>query len=201
LLVSLGNDNENLCCTCDEVKDLNINLKPISLLSPINLFQKELPTSYNFDFGFSKNSDEVDERYIENYYDDQDEDDEECDPSHKRYASFSSNEWKVDHKFVVTTQEYSASRSNSYLSGDCLVNDRDDFHSDEYDDKVSIFDAPTVDDDSFGPKLKIWGTLPFGTLNDSSPDVLSASARQSQRVSKDQVKLVRILGSKTSSSI
>ncbi|KAF3932324.1 hypothetical protein ABW19_dt0209137 [Dactylella cylindrospora] len=198
LLASLGNQDKSQGCNCDEGPDPDYDLKPISPLSPIDLFpRKELPTSYNFDFGFKENSDGFEKKYIEGYYDYDEADDDESDPSHKRYASFSSDQWKVDHKVVVTTQTVSSSRSNSCASSDCLGTGFDG----QDDDKVPILDHTNLDNESFGPRLRIWGKLPFETVNQSSPDLLSAYTRQSQRVSKDQVKVVRILGSRSSNLI
>ncbi|KAK6515578.1 hypothetical protein TWF506_007908 [Arthrobotrys conoides] len=139
--------------------------------------------------------------------------------------------WKADHNVVVTTQEVPGSRSNSYASrsrsyasSHCLrsayeadIRDRDtdaDTFVDHYvDDAASTlvsthlpdiqsFEFPsTLGSESFGPKLLIRERLPFETLNQSSPDLRSACARTSQRVSKDQVKVIRIRGSRSTNWI
>ncbi|KAF3930434.1 hypothetical protein ABW20_dc0103365 [Dactylellina cionopaga] len=200
LLASLGNTDTTLCCSCDSARQIP-DLKP---LSPLTLSSKrELPTSYNFDFGFNHASKGYHESCdcIEDYYDEYD-DEQDCEaPSHKRFASFSSDKWKVENKVVVTAQEVvSCSRSNSYASSECL---KSTFEADNNEDGEPFLDdsASTLGSESFGPKLRIWGKLPFETLNQSSPDLLSASARKSQRVSKDQVKVVRIRGSKSTNWI
>ncbi|EWC48460.1 hypothetical protein DRE_02229 [Drechslerella stenobrocha 248] len=182
--------------------------------------RKQLPTAYNFSFDFKHPSKADDCVCIEPYYDEYDngedaEDDEPIGPSHKKCESFSSRTWKVDHKVVVTAKEVppcsgsnsrSGSRSNSFASSEYIrskLQSAAALLSRHHDSDHFIEDdaASTLGSEVSLPKSRGWGKYGFEALNQSSPDLLSASARKSQRVSKDQVKVVRIRGSKSTNWI
>ncbi|EPS44894.1 hypothetical protein H072_1114 [Dactylellina haptotyla CBS 200.50] len=210
LLASLGNKDTSLCCSCDggdQILDLKMDFKPLSpIASDATLTtpsKRDLPTAYNFPFGFSHTNKGYGEDCacpFDTYYGEDDDHDHDSECAHKRYASFSSSTWKVEEKVAITAQEVvSCSRSNSYASSDCLRSRYDGMSSDI---EPFIDDAAcTLRHESIGSKLRNRRRLPFEAFNQSSPDLLSASARKSQRVSKDQVKVIRIRGSRSTNWI
>ncbi|KAK6335483.1 hypothetical protein TWF696_002257 [Orbilia brochopaga] len=205
----------------EEERDVDITL-PVQQ-QPL---RRELPTAYNFDFNFVHRSRDACvclDPYIDE--DDEEDDEEPIQPTHKRCESFHSRTWTVDHKVVVTAKEVPAcpgssprvdvaSRSDSFAS---LRNglrsaaamlgrnpEPEPFVEQEVDDDEDDDDgaapAPTVKQGIYVPKTRMWGgkaRMSFDMLNQSTPDLLSAYARKSQRVSKDEVKIVRIRGVKS----
>ncbi|KAJ6259015.1 hypothetical protein Dda_5911 [Drechslerella dactyloides] len=188
---------------------------PLQQLPP----RKELPTAYNFDFGFlhpSKDDCVCLDPYVDEDADE--EEDEPIQPTHKRCESFTSKTWTVDHKVVVTAKEVpacpgSASRSNSRSSSFASLRNGlrsaaamlsrhpdPELFMEGSDGTHATATTGTSRQGMYIPKSRAWGgrhTTAFEMLNQSSPDLLSASATKSQRVSKDQVKMVRIRGSKS----
>ncbi|KAK6539705.1 hypothetical protein TWF694_009908 [Orbilia ellipsospora] len=210
LLASLGNKDTSLCCNCDggdQILNVKLDFKPLSPIASdatLTVSKRDLPTAYNFPFGFSHANRGYGEDCacpFDSYYGEYD-DDNDSERSHKRYASFSSSTWKVEERVSVTPQEVvSCSRSNSYASSECLGSK---FESSRHAETEPFIDdtASTLRSDSVGSKFRNRRKkLPFETFNQSSPDLLAASARKSQRVSKDQVKVIRIRGSKSTNWI
>ncbi|KAF3918456.1 hypothetical protein ABW21_db0202788 [Orbilia brochopaga] len=201
-----------------EVEDEEHDEEIIRIGHPVQspTLRRELPTHYNFEFNFLHRSNDdcvcLDPYVVDGH--DEEEDEEPIQPTHKRCESFTSNAWKVDHKVVVTAKEVppcpgsssqtnsrSNSRSNSFASlrnglrsAAALLSRHPDPEPFIEDDNEAA-PAPTVSQGTYVSRSRIWGgktRLSFDMLNRSSPDLLSASARKSQRVSKDEVKVVRI---------
>ncbi|KAF3907673.1 hypothetical protein AA313_de0206743 [Arthrobotrys entomopaga] len=213
LLASLGNKDTSQCCHCDggdKILNVKLDFKPLSPVASdttlTHVSKKDLPTAYNFPFGFSHTNRGYGEdcacpfdSYYGEYYDDND-----SERSHKRYASFSSSTWRVEERVSVTPQEVvSCSRSNSYASSDCLGSKFDSpGHAETEpfnDDTASTLRSDSVGSKSRNRRMKL---LPFEMFNQSSPDLLAAAnARKSQRASKDQVKAIRIRESKSTNWI